>query len=106
MRQVRTPSPIRLTTQSATPCLSRVVQARGTQYAHTLPSELGERHRSDAGRNVRFDDAAGTCFFFDWHPTYIETCDQVDPVTRLTSAAMRVLPSVNRTSPCRDMVAQ
>ena len=33
-----------------------VVQARRTQDAHTLPFELGERHRPDAGRNVRFDD--------------------------------------------------
>jgi len=51
-----------------------VVQARGTQYAYMQPFQLGEPYRSDARRNVRFDNAPGSPFSSG--PTYIETCDQ------------------------------
>ena len=42
---------------------------------------------------------------FSSGPTYIDTCDHVDPVRRFTSAATRVLPSLSRTSPRSSIAA-
>src|SRR6266404_3559663 len=96
--------PIRFTTQSAS-------RRRSTSFK---PMGRSTRTCSACSSESRIDLTPAATSASTMHsgsgpsssgPTYIDTCDQVDCVMRLTSAATRVLPSLSRTSPRSSIAA-
>ena len=52
------------------PASIRVVQTNGPQHANMQRCQLGKPYRSDARRNIGFDDARGIRPLFEWTHVY------------------------------------
>ena len=97
--------PTRLTTVSASwrRSLSSSPVARNTQTrrAPSCDSRIGRTPAAMSASTMQSGSDASSS-----GPTYMETCDHVDRVTRSTSAAQRVFPALSRTSPRSSTVGR
>jgi hypothetical protein len=76
----------------------RLIEAHGPQHADAVRLQLRQPYRANAGAmsasTTHWGSGASSS-----RPTYMDTCDHVDCVRRLTTSAKRVLPALRSTSP-------